>query len=177
MSELEKVVIALATAIIIFIFSDNLGRLIYGPNNYVSKQGYVIKVEDSNRTTASAPTGLPEVLDMQAIMSAADVATGQGVFKKVCTLCHNGDKGGPNKVGPNLWNIFNNTAAHKEDFNYSQAMLARKATGVRWDEEQLYRYLFAPKQYVVGTKMSFIGIKDDKERADLVAYLKTLRDE
>jgi len=177
MSELEKAVIALATAIFIFIFSDNLGRLIYGSDNYVSKQGYAIKVEDSNRAIASAPSPLTEVLDMQAIMATTDIKSGEATFKKVCTLCHNGDKGGPNKVGPNLWNIVDNTAAHKEDFNYSQAMLDRKATGIRWDEEQLYRYLFAPKQYVVGTKMSFIGIKDDKERADLVAYLKTLRDE
>lgn len=177
MSELEKVVIALATAIFIFVFSDNLGRLIYGSNNYVLKQGYAIKVQDTSREIASAPISLPEVLDMQTIMAAVDISAGEATFKKVCTLCHNGDKGGPNKVGPNLWNIFNNTAAHKEDFNYSQAMLDRKATGVRWNEEELYRYLFAPKQYVVGTKMSFIGIKDDKERANLVGYLKTLHDE
>ena len=129
MSELEKVVIALATAIIIFVFSDNLGRLIYGPNNYVAKQGYAIKVEDSNRTAVSTPTTLPEILDITAIMEAADITTGQGIFKKVCTLCHNGDKGGPNKVGPNLWNMFNNTAGHKEDFNYSQAMLSIAGRG------------------------------------------------
>lgn len=177
MSELEKVVIAIATAIFIFIFSDNLGRLIYGSDNYVSKQGYAIKVADSNRTIVSTPVTLPEVLDMKAIMAVVDIKAGEATFKKVCTLCHNGDKGGPNKVGPNLWNIVNNTAAHKEDFNYSQAMLDRKATGVLWDEEQLYRYLFSPKQYVVGTKMAYAGIKDDIERANLVGYLKTLRDE
>jgi cytochrome c len=177
MSELEKIVVALATAIFIFVFSDNIGRLVYGPNNYVSKQGYAIKVQDNNRTIAEASITLPAILDMKTIMAAADIATGESIFKKVCTLCHNGDKGGPNKVGPNLWNTFNNHAGHKDDYNYSEAMLARKATGVLWDEEQLYRYLFSPKQYVVGTKMSFAGIKDDKERAALVAYLKTLRDE
>ena len=174
MSELEKAVIALAIAMFIFVFSDNIGRLIYGPNNYVEKQGYAIKLQDNNRTIAAAPTTLPEVLDMKTIMAAADATRGEAVFKKVCTLCHNGDKGGPNKVGPNLWDIYNSGAAHKDDFNYSEAMLARKATGILWDEEQLYRYLYAPKQYVIGTKMSFAGIKDDKERADLVAYLKTL---
>ena len=177
MSELEKVVIALATAIFIFVFSDNIGRLIYGPNNYIVKQGYAIKVQDSTRSIPSAPTTLPEVLDMKAIMASGDIAAGEIIFKKVCTLCHNGDKGGPNKVGPNLWNTFNNHAGHKDDYNYSEAMLARKATGILWNEEELYRYLYAPKQYVVGTKMSFIGIKDDKDRTNLVTYLKTLKDE
>lgn len=177
MSELEKIVIAVASAIFIFVFSDNVGRLIYGPNNYVLKQGYAIQVQDSTRTIAAAPTTLPAVLDMKAIMATADISVGESIFKKVCTLCHNGDKGGPNKVGPNLWNTFNNHAAHKDDYNYSDAMLARKATGILWNEEELYRYLFSPKQYVVGTKMSFAGVKDDKERASLIAYFETLKDE
>ncbi len=175
MSELEKLVIAFATAIFIFIFSDNIGRLIYGPQHYVSKQGFAIKVQDSNRVIEAS--GLPEILDMHEIMATADAALGEALFKKVCTLCHKGDKGGPNKVGPNLWNTYDNHAAHKDDFSYSEAMLMRKATGILWDDEQLYRYLYSPKQYIVGTKMSFAGIKDDKERADIVAYLKTLRDE
>jgi cytochrome c len=175
MSELEKLVIAVATGIFLFVFSDNIGRLIYGPTQMVLKQGFNIKVEDTNREIAQQPTTLPEVLDMKAIMAAADPTKGEATFKKVCTLCHNGDKGGPNKVGPNLWGIVDGPAAHKADFNYSEAMLQRRASGVPWSEEQLYRYLYAPKQYVVGTKMSFAGIKDDKERADLVAYLNTMK--
>ncbi len=172
MSELEKLVVAIATAIFIFIFSDNIGRLIYGPYHFVKQQGYLIEVHENQEVAQS--TGLPAILDMNLIMSKADVEKGGAIFKRVCTLCHTGDENGVNKVGPNLWGIYNNHAAHKDDFNYSEAMLARKATGVLWNEEELYRYLFAPKQYVVGTKMSFAGLKDDKERADLIAYLKTL---
>jgi cytochrome c len=175
MSELEKLVIAVAAGIFLFVFSDNIGRLIYGPTQMVLKQGFNIKVEDMNREISQKPTTLPEVLDMQAIMAVADIVKGEAIFKKVCTLCHNGDKGGPNKVGPNLWGIVDGPAAHKADFSYSDAMLQRKASGIPWNEEQLYRYLYAPKQYVVGTKMSFAGIKDDAERADLVAYLNTLK--
>lgn len=175
MSELEKIVIACATAVFLLVFSDNIGRLIYGPDYLVQKQGYDIKVADSTRNIVQQPTALSEVLDMKLIMSTADAIRGEAVFKKVCSLCHTSDKGGPNKVGPNLWGLVDGPAAHKQDFNYSDAMVARKASGVPWNEEELYRYLYAPKQYVVGTKMSFAGVKDDKDRADLVAYLNILR--
>jgi|LauGreDrversion4_2_1035121.scaffolds.fasta_scaffold179052_3 cytochrome c len=175
MREVEKVVVAIAIAIFIFIFSDNIGRIIYGPNSYFAKQGYVIPIEDRTNTIEAKANPLTEVLDMETIMAAADSVKGEAIFKKVCTLCHNADKGGPNKVGPNLWNIYNNHGAHKDDFSYSAAMLSRKE--ILWNDEELYRYLYSPKQYVVGTKMSFAGVKDDKERADVVAYLKTLRDE
>jgi cytochrome c len=174
MSELEKLVIAISMAIFLFIFSDNIGRLIYGPIYMIKKAGYNIKVEDSNRVVAQAAS-LPEVLDMHAIMSVADPKNGENIFKKVCTLCHNGDKGGPNKVGPNLWGVYNGPAAHKDDFNYSDAIKARRASEILWDEEQLYRFLYSPKQYVPGTKMSYVGIKDDKERADVISYLETLK--
>ena len=116
---------------------------------------------------------LPEVLDMKSIMSTASATNGESIFKKVCTLCHNGDKGGPNKVGPNLWGVHDGPAAHKDDFNYSEAMIARKASGKVWNDEELYRFLYSPKQYVSGTKMSYIGVKNDKDRADVIAYLET----
>lgn len=174
MSELEKLVIACAAAIFLFIFSDNVGRLIYGPTHMLFQQGYKIKVADSRESTPQA-TALPDVLDMQAIMSAANVIAGEATFKKVCTLCHTSENGGPNKVGPNLWGVFGGAAAHKEDFNYSNAMLERKSSGTLWNEEELYRYLYSPKQYVVGTKMAFAGLKNDQDRANVIAYIKTLQ--
>lgn len=174
MSELEKLVIALASAIFVFIFSDNIGRLIYGPNIVVSKSGYNIKVQDLNGSSNILQiNALPQVLDMNAIMATADTINGENIFKKVCGVCHTNGVDGINKVGPNLWGIYDEPAGHKSDFKYSEAMLTRKASGVLWNEEELYRYLYAPKQYVVGTKMAFAGIKDDKERADLIAFLKT----
>ncbi len=174
MSELEKLVIAISTAIFLLVFSDNIGRLIYGPIYMVRKAGYNIAVQDASRVIAQA-TSLPQVLDMHAIMSVADPKNGEGIFKKVCTLCHNGDKGGPNKVGPNLWAVYNGPAAHKDDFSYSEAIKARRVSGIMWSEEELYRFLYSPKQYVSGTKMSYVGVKNDKDRADVIAYLETLK--
>ena len=174
MSELEKLVMALAIAVFIFILSDKCGQLIYGPNALITKQGYMIKVDDANRQITQQ-AGPPEVLDMAAIMSIANVTNGEVIFNKVCILCHTAIEGGLNKVGPNLWGVINGHAAHKNDFNYSDAMMDRHNAGVLWDDEELYRFLYAPKQYISGTKMSYAGIKDDKERADVISYLNILK--
>jgi cytochrome c len=79
------------------------------------------------------------------------------------------------KVGPNLWGIVNAKTARHGDFAYSVAMKTLGDSGSVWTEEILYRYLFSPKKYIPGTKMSFVGIKDDKDRADLIAYLASLK--
>ncbi len=175
MNELEKLITALALAVFTFIFSDNVGRLIYGPDHIITKQGYDIAVEQHNRDAERAPVGLPDILDMVSIMSQANAVEGDKIFHKVCTLCHTIEKDGSNKVGPNLWGIFGINAAHKSDFQYSGAMQDRRKDGKLWTDEELYRFIFAPKQYVQGTKMAFVGIKNDKERADVVAYLETMR--
>jgi cytochrome c len=175
MSELEKIVLAIATAFFVFLFSDKIGKLFYGPDYLLSKKGYNIPVVEVQNSQAG-PKILPEILDMLAIMAQANSQEGEKIFNKVCTLCHTANKGGANKIGPNLWGIVGNSAAHKEDFSYSSAMQARKASGALWDQEALYRFLFSPKQYVVGTKMAYAGVKDDGERANLIAYLTSLKE-
>ena len=176
MSELEKIVLALATGFFVFLFSDKMGKLFYGPDPYLDKKGYKIAIITKEISTSNSTKTLPEILDITSIMAQASIQEGEKIFNKICTLCHTGTKDGPNKVGPNLWKIVGNTAAHKEDFNYSAAMLARKASGAVWNQEELYRFLFNPKQYVPGTKMAYAGVKDDKERANLIAYLTNLKE-
>ena len=174
--EFDKIVLALALGIFAFILSDNLGNLFYRPVFEPIKRGFEIEVaDDDSGVASSAPNDLPEKLDMRKIMADANSSLGEQVFKK-CAICHTHEKGGANKVGPNLWNIVNAVAAHKSDFAYSAAMLARNQQNLKWDYEALYRYLYSPKKYVPGTKMAFAGIKKDDERANLIAYLRTLSD-
>ena len=94
---------------------------------------------------------------------------------KKCAACHSFDKGGANKVGPDLWGVVNRPIASHEGFSYSEALAGK--SGDAWDYDHLNEFLTSPKAYAPGTKMSFAGISKDTERADVIAYLRTLADE
>ena len=102
---------------------------------------------------------------------AGDAAKGEKVFKK-CKACHVVDKE-KNKTGPHLVGIIGREAASVASYKkYSKAM---KASGLVWDEETLDSYLAAPKKYLKGTKMAFSGLKKEADRANIIAYLKSLQ--
>ena len=99
---------------------------------------------------------------------AGDAAKGEKVYKK-CKSCHLVDKE-KHKTGPHLVNLFGREAGSAEGYKkYSKAM---KASGIVWNEETLDGYLAAPKKYVKGTRMAFAGLKKEKDRANVIAYLK-----
>ena len=98
---------------------------------------------------------------------AADIKAGKKVFKK-CKACHYADRE-KHKTGPHLVNLIGRTAGSLEDYKkYSKAM---KASGIVWDEETLTEYLRAPKKYIKGTKMAFVGLKKDADIENVIAYL------
>ncbi|OUR77912.1 hypothetical protein A9Q83_10205 [Alphaproteobacteria bacterium 46_93_T64] len=105
------------------------------------------------------------------IAAAGDAAKGAKIFKK-CKSCHTADEGGKNKSGPNLFGVVGRAAASVEGYKYSKAM---KASGLTWDAATLNSFLKKPRKFVKKTKMSFAGIKKEKQRADLIAYLETMK--
>ena len=103
------------------------------------------------------------------VFAAGDVAAGEKVFKK-CKACHVVNKE-QNRTGPHLVNLFGRTAGSLEGYKkYSKAM---KSSGIVWDEETLDAYLKAPKKYVKGTRMAFVGLKRGADRANVISYMKT----
>jgi cytochrome c len=100
------------------------------------------------------------------------VEKGQAAAKQ-CQACHTFEKGGPNRVGPNLWNIVNRPRASESGFNYSAAM---KGKAANWSFDELNKFLANPRGYIPGTAMTYAGISRAEQRADLIDYLHTLSD-
>ncbi|MEZ5816910.1 MAG: cytochrome c family protein [Hyphomicrobiaceae bacterium] len=105
-------------------------------------------------------------------LAKASADSGKEVFK-ACTQCHTGEKGGPNKLGPNLYGIVGRDIGKHAGFTYSPAVAEK---GGKWTWEHLAAYLHDPKSYIPGNRMSYAGVKDVAELADLLAYLRTLSD-
>ena len=105
-----------------------------------------------------------------AAQAEGDPALGKTQFNK-CAACHS-IKPGENKIGPSLHGVVGRPSHSIEGFNYSEAM---KAYNVTWTDEELNKYLENPRGVVAGTKMIFVGLKKEDERANLIAYLDTLK--
>lgn len=130
----------------------------------------VASVQNEVPAEAHADASAPAAPAFDYASYVADAAKGAGIAGK-CKACHTFDNGGPNRVGPNLFGIVGRQAATHDGFTYSDAMKAHGA----WDEPALFAFLENPRAVVAGTKMAFGGIKNPAERADLIAYLKTLK--
>ena len=168
--ELNKIVAAVLVAGLIGMVTANLADALYKPN-INPKHGYTI--ETAEAVSNNSENEAVEVkVDVIALLAKASVENGSKLIKK-CTICHDFTKGGPNKVGPNMWGIVNNKKAHRNDFNYSKALNEKGGT---WTYEDLFHMINKPSAFIPGTNMRFIGFKKPEDVADVIAYLNTLSD-
>lgn len=168
--EFNKIFAAVLVAGILAMFTGFLAEhIVHEPK--LEEEAYIIEVAEGGAAGAAEaqPQG-PEPI--QAMLASASVEKGEKL-SRACAACHSFDKGGANRVGPNLWNIVNNKTAHVGDFAYSDDLANANST---WDYAHLNEFLWKPKKVYSGTKMNFIGLKKAEDRAALIAWLRTLSD-
>ena len=132
------------------------------------KMGYPIEGVAQEGEDGAAVAEQP----IEAFLAKADAAKGADVFKK-CAACHNADKGGANAVGPNLWGVLGEPVGQGRGFAFSPALSSK---GGSWNWDNLSQWLTSPKAFAPGTKMTFAGISNPQDRANVMAFLNKQSD-
>jgi cytochrome c len=167
--EINKAVAAVLVAGIVFFLCGWLGMNLVDEKR-LEKVAIAIQGAPAEGAASGAPK--PEALPPIApLLAKADVATGESTAKKLCTSCHTFNEGGKAGVGPNLYGVVGGPHGHMEGFNYSAGMKEKKGP---WTFDELNEWLHKPSSYVTGTRMAFAGINNDQQRADVIAYLRSL---
>jgi cytochrome c len=138
--------------------------------HHLEKPAIAVTDEAPTETAAAAPAALEPIGPK---LASANVEKGKAIFTQQCGTCHTIDKGGANKVGPNQWDIVGRKRASHEGFSYSSAMQAK---GGEWDYETINDFIFKPQGFIKGTKMAFAGLPKEQDRADVIAFLRTMND-
>ena len=164
---MNKIVTSIILAFILIIGINKLSDVVY----YVDKpekSAYQVEtvVVDAGTTEEKDSSSL-ETGSIVALFASTSAAEGEKVFKK-CAACHSISQGGANKIGPALWGVIGRKAGAVPDYKYSKAMISHAKP---WSFEEMNGFLIKPKDWVKGTKMSFAGLKNDKDRAAVILYM------
>lgn len=166
--ELNKIAASILLSGLIIMIVSNVVDMLYNPEDYRIEHQTIVAASNSPQQKIEQVA-----LDIGELMQNASFEKGKLAAKK-CIACHSFQKGGMNKVGPNLWNVVGNKKTHLgNSFNYSKALLEK---GGKWGYQELFAFLKNPKAYIKGTRMAFAGISNPQEIADLVSYLHSMSD-
>jgi cytochrome c len=164
--ELNKIIAAILMVALLVI---GLGKIADGVFHVKKPKtpGYQVEVENQLASNTSEAAEVVEKVDIAAIMALGDVANGEKIFKK-CAACHSINKGGKHKIGPALYNVVGRTVGGVDDYKYSKSLASY---GKEWTFEELNGFLLKPASYIKGTKMSYAGLRKEKDRASVIKYL------
>ncbi len=171
--EVNKILASIIFAVLIVTLIGHFGDLLIDTEHHDQKEtAYKIDVEEET-SGEEVTLKKEEIIEpISALLANASMENGEKLFKK-CATCHNYNKDGANKVGPQIWNIINRPKANVDGFAYSKALAEY---GGVWGYEELAEFLYKPKKYIKGTKMNFAGLKKVKDRADIVYFLRAQSD-
>lgn len=169
--ETNKIIAAILVAGLFSLVTSNVADILYKPT-LQPKRGYTIAVSNSSSESSTASKEVEIKVDIISLLAKASAENGANLVRK-CSVCHDLNKGGPNRIGPNLWSIVENKKAHRSDYSYSKALASK---GGNWNYEDLFHFINKPLEYLPGTKMNFVGFKKPEDVADVIAYLRTLSD-
>ena len=166
--ELNKILGAILGTCLVLLALNIAAGAVFAPQK-PAKPGFDIAVKEGGGEQGAAAAKEPDQ-PIETLLAKASVEKGQAAAKQ-CQACHTFEKGGPNRVGPNLWNIVGSPRGEaRGGFNFSAAM---KGKGGEWSFDDLNKFLTNPKGFVPGTAMGFAGVPKDSERADIIAYLNS----
>ncbi len=167
--ELNKIIGAILGTLLFVMGSGFLAEAIFEP---IEGPGPGYALPEPEGEGGEAPVEEQVVADIGTLLAAASAEQGEGTASSRCGSCHNFAEGAGNKQGPELYGVVGRTIASHAGFTYSDAMQAH--AGDTWTYENLNAFLTAPAAFAPGTKMTFGGLKDDEERANVIAYLSSL---
>ena len=163
---MNKILVSIFFAVILVLGINKVTDIIFhNPSPQTSAYQVSITTVASNETQTSSESSQTE--DIMALFASTSATEGAKVFKK-CAACHSIAEGGANKIGPALWGVLGRPTGSVAGYKYSKAMAAY---GKNWSFEEMNGFLTKPKDWIKGTKMSFAGLKDVKERAAVILYM------
>ena len=164
----NKVAGAVLASLLLMVGLRTAIHLFYPKGDENISKGHIV-VTTGPLPSQSAGAAKPEEPDppVESLLASASPDTGQSAMKQ-CATCHTWTKGGTNKMGPNLYGVVDRDVAKEAGYSYSSALQKK---GGKWTFDELYQWIKNPKAFAPGNKMGFGGVKDPKERADIIAYL------
>src|SRR5215813_4653987 len=169
--EWNKIIASVLTALIIAMVSGILANQLVRPRE-LEKPVFVVQGEQTASAPAEQQPAAAKLEPIGPLLAKADPKKGEQLAK-VCQTCHTFNKGEPNKIGPNLWDVTEEQIASVPGYQFSAAL--EKDKNEKWDPEKLNEWLHNPQSFAKGTKMTFAGFPKAQDRVDVIAYLNTLK--